>query len=222
MCGRFAFYSPRQAVLDTFGVDPGADPVESYNRAPSQKSLSVRLTSEGVREATWLQWGLVPSWAKQPDIGNRMINARSETVAEKPSFRAAFRRRHCIVLADGFYEWQQLDGRRQPWFITTAGAGPFGFAGLWEHWDKAEKPLETFTILTTDACPALKDIHHRMPVVIAGEHASDWLDSERDPSEALNSVLERARKAAFECWPVSTRVNNPRHQGPDLVQPVET
>ena len=221
MCGRFAFYSPRQAVLDTFGVDPGEGLEAAYNRAPSQNSLAIRLNADGEREASWLRWGLVPSWAKQADIGNRMINARSETVADKPSFRAAFRRRHCVIPADGFYEWQQQDGHRQPWFIQTAEDGLFGFAGLWEHWDKGETPLETFTILTTSASAALTDIHHRMPVVLSGGQAGDWLDPAKNPSAVLADLLDQLETAAFQCWPVSTRVNNPRHQGPDLVTPRE-
>ena len=220
MCGRFAFYSPRQAVLDTFGVDPGEDLEASYNRAPSQASLAIRVNGAGEREASWLRWGLVPSWAKQPDIGNRMINARSETVAEKPSFRAAFRRRHCVIPADGFYEWQQQEGRRQPWFIRPEQAGVFGFAGLWEHWAKGDEPLETFTILTTAAGSQLAHIHHRMPVVLTGESVGDWLDGDGEPAEILEDLLARTQEMGFQYWPVSTRVNNPRHQGPDLVEPM--
>ena len=221
MCGRFAFYSPREAVHETFGIDPVEYPAASYNHAPSQQTMVVRLDAEGRKESALLRWGLVPSWAKSPDMGNRMINARSETVAKKPSFRAAFRRRRCFIPANGFYEWQQLEGRRQPWFIRPAGKELFGFAGLWEHWDKGPEPLETCTILTTAAAPGLQEIHHRMPVTLNPDSGDLWLDPETRPEELLGSLLNSAASAEYEFWPVSTQVNNPRNQGPDLMKPLE-
>ena len=221
MCGRFAFYSPHEAVRETFGVEPDTLLEPGYNRAPSQASLIIRLDVQGTREAAWLRWGLVPSWSRSADIGNRMINARAETVATKPSFRAAFRRRRCIVPADGFYEWQQTEGHRHPWFIRARHGGLFGFAGLWEHWDKAEQPLETFTILTTGAADSLDGIHHRMPVIVSGDQSGTWLDPQVEPGSALETLLDRSSSFEFEFWRVSTQVNNPRNQGRELITPVK-
>jgi putative SOS response-associated peptidase YedK len=136
MCGRFAFYSTHEAVTELFGVEFPLAFEPRYNIAPSQYVAAIRLNDERQAEGVMLRWGLVPSWAKDPAIGNRMINARAETVAEKPAFRAAFKRRRCVVLADGFYEWQAGQDGKQPFYIHAADDRPLAFAGLWEHWDK--------------------------------------------------------------------------------------
>ena len=139
MCGRFAFYSPRDAVTDVFGVDFPLELEPRYNITPSQHIATLRVDRAGVPEPVLLRWGLVPSWAKDPAIGNRMINARAETVREKPSFRAAFKRRRCVILADGFYEWRAVDGAKQPYFIARDNRQPFAMAGLWEHWNRGDE-----------------------------------------------------------------------------------
>ena len=220
MCGRFAFFSPREAVQELFGVDCTVELKPHYNIAPTQLVAALRAGQATPAEFAMLRWGLVPSWAKEPAIGNRLINARLETAAEKPAFRAAFRRRRCAVLADGFYEWQQrADGPKQPWFITAAAGGPFLMAGLWEHWDKGDVPLETCTLLTTEASGAMREVHHRMPVILPPDVLDRWLGA-AGSDEAL-AVLDSVVTTKLSMQPVSRAVNSPTHDGADLIQPVD-
>ncbi|RMF97883.1 MAG: SOS response-associated peptidase [Gammaproteobacteria bacterium] len=219
MCGRFAFYSPREAVLETFGVDLGFDPPPRYNIAPSQDIVALRPGAAGERSGAWLRWGLVPSWAQDPAIGNRMINARAETVRSKPAFRAAFRRRRCVILADGFYEWQARNGAKQPWYISAADGRPLAMAGLWERWEGGEQRLESCTIITTEANRTLADLHGRMPVVLAPPQLDAWFgDSDLD---RLETLLRPCPDDRLRCWPVSRRVNDPRHDGPELIRELQ-
>ena len=162
MCGRFAFYSPAEAVAALFGAHDGVDLKPRYNIAPTQFIAGIRNDQDGKRELADFRWGLVPFWAKDPSIGNRMINARAETVAEKPSFRNAYRKRRCLILADGFYEWHTEGGVKVPYYISLASGEPFAFAGLWEHWDSKEsdESLQTATIVTTAANEFLSRLHH--------------------------------------------------------------
>ena len=219
MCGRFAFYSPHEAVGDYFDLPPAEELKPRYNIAPSQTVPLLRKNAVGSRELAMLRWGLVPSWARDPAVGHRMINARAETVAEKPSYRAAFRRRRCAILADGFYEWQAVgSGPKQPWFISTASGGPFLMAGLWEHWDKGDTPLETCTIITTAASEQMRSVHHRMPVILSAAVLDDWLsvNESGQASEILN-----ADPVELRLRPVSRAVNNPAHDGPELIREAE-
>ena len=221
MCGRYAFFSPAEAVRRTFGVE-AVPPIEPrYNVAPTQPVPVVREREPGRREVAMLHWGLVPSWAKERSIGNRMINARAETLGEKPAYRRAFRQRRCLVLADGWYEWQAAGGGKQPWFICDRQRQPLGLAGLWETWrDPASgEVLESCTIVTRDAPGKLGTIHHRMPAVIPPEGFAGWLDPGRHDPGALSSWLGQAGEGDFEAWPVSRAVNDPRHQGAELVEP---
>src|SRR5262249_8129107 len=150
-----------------------------YNVAPSQLVPVVRLGADGGRQLELLRWGLVPSWAKDEKIGYSLINARSETVAEKPSFRSAFKQRRCLVLESGFYGWAPRDGKKQPWLFGLQGAEPFAFAGLWERWEKGEgDPLETCTIITTEANDTVRPVHNRMPVILPHDSLAAWLDPE--------------------------------------------
>jgi putative SOS response-associated peptidase YedK len=167
-----------------------------------------------------LQWGLVPSWAKEKSIGARMINARAETLAEKPSFRSAFRRRRCLVLADGWYEWQRSGAVKQPYFISFANREPFGMAGLWESWrDPAGgEPLESCCIVTTGAAPELARVHDRMPVIVPAEKHDDWLGPGRDAAGAPGAWLAPWAHGGLEVRPVSRRVNDARNQGADLIE----
>lgn len=216
MCGRFAFYSPSEATAALFGVD-GALAVEPrYNIAPTQNIAAVRDSEQQQRELVMLRWGLVPFWAKDPSIGNRMINARAETVAEKPSYRAAFRHRRCVVLADGFYEWHREGDVKTPYFISLASGEPFALAGLWENWtDKSTgESLQTTTLITTAANDFMQPLHHRMPVVVQREGADEWLSGSTD---YLTHAAEHAPK--LQAWPVDRRVNNARNEGESLVDP---
>ncbi len=192
-----------------------------YNIAPTQSVPVVRLDQDAAREFCLLRWGLIPFWARDPSIGSRMINARAETAASKPAFRQACRKRRCLILADGFYEWQKAGSGKVPWFISVPSDEPFAMAGLWESWrSDGDDPLETCTILTTEAGSSLARIHHRMPVVLGHESVEQWLDPDMDAGR-LRLLAEGARREPMKAVRVSRRVNNPDNEGPDLVQPVE-
>lgn len=223
MCGRYAFFSPAEAVKRIFALDAVPVLERRYNIAPTQSVPAVRGGEEGARAFAMLHWGLVPKWAKERAIGNRMINARSETVAEKPSFRDAFRRRRCLVLADGWYEWQVAPDGKQPWFIHMKDSRPFAFAGLWERWkDPADGALlESCTIVTTDASESIKKIDERMPVVLAEEDWDRWLDTAFSETDKLSELLRPYEPKALEAWPVSRQVNAPKNQGPELIASAE-
>lgn len=223
MCGRFAFYSPHEAMVDVFELPADTPAVPPrWNVAPTQFVATVRAQPDGTRELALLHWGLVPSWAKERSIGHRMINARADTLAAKPSFRTAFRRRRCLVLADGYYEWRAAPGGKQPYFIRAEDGAPIGMAGLWERWRDPESgaPLESCAIVTTDAADALRRIHERMPVVIPRERFAAWLDPANEDVGALAALLDRANAGSLVATPVSRRVNSPKNEGPELVGPV--
>jgi putative SOS response-associated peptidase YedK len=223
MCGRFAFYSPHEAVTRLFGVADAPEVEPRYNIAPTQFIAVVREGDDRRRSLGLLYWGLVPSWSKEKAIGSRMINARGETLREKPSFRNAYRRRRCLVLADGYYEWQRSGAVKQPFFISLAGGEPFGIAGLWESWrDPASgEPLESCCIVTTTPAPVISHVHDRMPVIVEpGDHA-EWLDPSNQAVERLDRLLVPSSNAGLRARPVSRRVNDARNQGADLVAPVE-
>jgi putative SOS response-associated peptidase YedK len=217
MCGRFAFYSPGEATAALFGVS-GALPVEArYNIAPTQYIAAIRNDGEDDRELAMLRWGLVPFWAKDPSIGNRMINARAETVAEKPSYRAAYRHRRCLVLADGFYEWHTEGGIKRPHYISAADGQPFAFAALWENWQSkvSDESIQSTTIITTEANEFMSTLHHRMPVVLRSEIADRWLAGDDDLIEFAAS-----HGPELQSWVVDRRVNNARNEGEDLIEAV--
>ena len=219
MCGRYAFFSPAEAVRRTFALDDVPELEPRYNVAPTQAVPAVRAAEEGARAFAMLHWGLVPKWAKERAIGNRMINARAETLAEKPSFRDAFRKRRCLVLTDGWYEWQVAAGGKQPWFIRRKDARPFAFAGLWERWKDpaAGTTLESCTIVTTDAAESIRKIHERMPVVLEETDWDRWTDTAFSDTGMLSELLKPFDPQALEAWPVSRAVNAPKNQGPGLI-----
>lgn len=225
MCGRFAFFSSHEAMVRLFGLPPGTPAVEPrWNIAPTQYVPTVRVDQEGVRRLAMLYWGLVPGWAKEKSLGARMINARAETIAEKPSFRTAWRRRRCLVLASGYYEWQATPDGKQPYFIQRTDGDPFAMAGLWESWIETpgEPPLESCTIITTGAVPPLDRIHHRVPVVLPATAHSAWLESREPDLGALQELLAPPEADVLIAVPVSRRVNSARNEGPDLVAPLGT
>ncbi len=216
MCGRFAFYSPTEAAAALFGVEGSVDVEPRYNIAPTQYVAAVRNDADEQRELVMLRWGLVPFWAKDPSIGNRMINARAETVAEKPSYRNAYKHRRCLVLADGFYEWRRQGDAKTPYFISLASGEPFALAGLWENWTDKEsgESLQTTTLITTDANDIMAPLHHRMPVIFEAATATDWLAGSKDLLDDVAKITP-----PLQAWPVDRRVNNARNQGDDLVRP---
>jgi putative SOS response-associated peptidase YedK len=223
MCGRFAFFSSHEAMLRVFALPADTPQVEPrWNIAPSQSVAAVRGDAQGQRRLVLLHWGLVPHWAKERSIGARMINARAETVAEKPAFRGAWKHRRCLVLVDGYYEWQATPLGKQPWFIRRADAEPFALAGLWETWTEAggAAPLESCAILTTAAPRPLDAIHERVPVIIPATAWDGWLRPEGADLDALAALLVAPTAASLRAVRVGRRVNNVRNDGPDLIEPV--
>lgn len=225
MCGRYSITAPSEAVQRHFQVLERPNLPPRYNLAPTQDAPVVRLGEDGARHLVSLRWGLVPFWADDPSVASRMINARSESTAEKPAFRAAFRRRRCLVAADGFYEWkapEKKGGRKQPYRIALKDGDLFAFAGLWERWEPKEdggEALETFTILTTEANSKLAEIHPRMPVILPPERYDLWLDPDAD-TESLRKVLGPFPEDDLNAYAISTRVNAVVNDDPDVVEPL--
>jgi len=215
VCGRFAFYSPTEAAAALFGVAGSLDVEPRYNIAPTQYVAAIRNDQQGERELVMLRWGLVPFWAKDPSIGNRMINARAETVAEKPSYRNAYKHRRCIVLADGFYEWRKQGNAKTPYFISLESGQPFALAGLWEDWTDRDsgESLQTTTLITTDANDFMSQLHHRMPVILEAATATDWLAGSNDLLDDVGAVTP-----PLQAWPVDRRVNNARNESEELIR----
>jgi len=218
MCGRFTLTTNLGAIAARFGVARFLEEVgPRYNIAPTQTVIVVN--DDGTRRLTQMQWGLIPSWAKDPGIGNRMINARSETVATKPAFRVALRKRRCLIPADGFYEWQPVGRRKQPVYIALKTREPFSFAGLWESWTSPEgNEVKTCTIITTEANDLLKPIHDRMPVILAKDAEKVWLDPTIQEPARLLPLLTPYLAKDMEVYPVSTKVNSPAHDGPECIE----
>ena len=225
MCGRFTLRAPASVIAEQFAVFETAPWKPRYNIAPSQPVLAVRLANAGTkaasgRELVWLRWGLIPSWANDPAIGNRLINARADTVAIKPAFRAAIRHRRCLVVADGFYEWQQAGKRKVPHLIRMRDDRPFGFAGLWELWEGPDhSAVESCTLLTTEANDLVRPIHGRMPVIIARRDYDRWLDPAVTSSDPLMPLLRPYPSEQMTAYPVSPLVNNPANDEPACVEP---
>ncbi|MFP3948050.1 MAG: SOS response-associated peptidase [Longimicrobiales bacterium] len=224
MCGRYTLTADMSELerLDWYD-ELLSDHQPRFNIAPTQDAPVILRNREGVRGLLDMQWGLVPFWADDPDIGHRLINARSETARSKPAFRAAFRSRRCLVLTDGFYEWQkQNGGPKQAYWIHEPEDSIFVFAGLWESWseDEDDEPLLTFTILTRDARDDLRSIHPRMPVILDEAARETWLDEEASP-DTLEELLEKEPTTSLEARPVSTYVNKPGNTGPECIAPVE-
>ncbi|MBN1485787.1 MAG: SOS response-associated peptidase [Chloroflexia bacterium] len=222
MCGRFVRQTPARAMAPLFDLERiDAELEPSYNVAPSQDVLAV--VDDGVRRLRAFRWGLVPFWAEEPAIGSRMINARAETAAEKPSFRQAFRQRRCLVVADGFYEWRKDPQGKTPVYIHLRSGQPFGLAGLYERWHSPEgELLETCTILTTAPNHLLRPIHNRMPVILPREHHGLWLDPSVQDPQALQPLLRPYDADAMAAYDVSRYVNSPRNDGPRCIEPSQS
>jgi len=218
MCGRFALIVDASVLADVFDVDPPRELQPRFNIAPTQTIPIVRAGKEKPRECAMVRWGLVPAWAKDEKIGARMINARGETVAEKPSFRSAVKSRRCLIPADGFYEWVKTGEGKQPHFIHFADARPFAFAGLWERWTKGgSEPLDTCTIITTTPNALIGKLHDRMPVILPAGRYTEWLEPQPLSPERLNDLLVPNSAEGMEAYPVSTYVNKPVNGGPQCI-----
>lgn len=211
--------TPGQTIAELFGLDDAPQLSPRYNIAPTQDVAVVRAGTSGSRELAMLHWGLVPAWAKERDVGNRMINARAETLAEKPAFRAALRARRCLVLADGFYEWQKLPTRKQPYHVRLRDGRPFGFAGLWERWNSPEgEALESCTIVTTVPNEVVAPIHDRMPVILAAEDVGAWLEPGQRDVTAILPLLRPYPAELMKAYPVGLRVNSPANDDPRCLE----
>jgi putative SOS response-associated peptidase YedK len=223
MCGRFAFHSPHETVVQLFALPREAPQIAArWNITPTTDVPAVRIAGDGRRELVRLHWGLVPSWAKERAIGQRLINARAETLLEKPAFRSAFRRRRCLVLADGYYEWRAVTGGKQPYYVHAASGAPFGMAALWETWRDLDDgaPLESCVIITRESGGVVREIHARMPAIIPPEAYAAWLDPANEDVAALAALLTAEPGVELLAHPVSRRVNSPRNEGAELIEPV--
>jgi putative SOS response-associated peptidase YedK len=223
MCGRYALDATAEDLIEGFKLLRKLEWTKPrYNIAPTQQVLGLRFDEEATpREPVRLKWGLIPSWAKDAKIGNSLINARGDTVATKPSFRAAFKKRRCLIPATGFYEWLRIDPKnKQPFLIAPADGRLMAFAGLWEYWDKGDEPIESCTIITTDANEPMTAVHDRMPVILDPDDYDRWLDPASDPA-ALQELLRPAPDDFLTFTKVSTVVNNARNERPECVVPLE-
>jgi putative SOS response-associated peptidase YedK len=222
MCGRFAQFSSLEKLIKYFHVDTVTCDVSArYNIAPTQEILAIIHHNEN--RLGKLHWGLVPSWAKDLAMGAKLINARIETVAQKPSFRAAFKRHRCLIPADGFYEWKGEKGHKEPWFISLPKMEPFAFAGLWETWKTREgNTYHSCTIITTAASASVFNIHDRMPVILKPDVYETWLDPENHDIEKLQSILYDYQVLEFRCYPVSKLVNSVKNDRMQCIEPLKS
>lgn len=221
MCGRFAITLPNDAMAQLFAAQPANDlpGVPNYNVCPTNEVHTVT-AEEGQRRLRTMRWGFLPHWYKTPTDGPLLINARAETVAEKPAFRAAARERRCLIPATGFYEWtKDANGKRLPWFIQPAGDAPLAFAGVWQVWEKGNSPLVACAIVTCAANAAMGRIHHRMPVILAEQDWALWLG---EAGHGAATLMKPAPEEALTFWRVDPQVNSNRASGPDLIEPIET
>ena len=224
MCGRFTLRTPTETIADLFAGVEFPEMTANFNIAPTQSVAAIRQPAlRDSKELSWLRWGLVPSWATDIKMGARMINARCETIQEKPAFRAAFKKRRCLILADGFYEWQATPTGKQPIYIYRKDEQPFGMAGLWEcNSQIGPTPMETCTVITTAANPLVAPIHDRMPVILPAEHFEQWLDSAFEDATVLQSLLQPYAAEKMSTRAVSRNVNKVGYNQADCLTPTAT
>ncbi len=221
MCGRFTLKTPARILQEYFGVTQLPGLPARYNIAPTQPVGVV--VGDGEREWTQMRWGLIPYWAKDPSIGNRMINARAETLEDRPAYREAFARRRCLVPADGFYEWQRLEGGgKQPVYLHLQDETPFAFAGLWDRWrDRVTgKAVRSCAIVTTEPNEVVEPIHDRMPAILERHQLASWLDPDTEPADLLE-LLRPSPAERLRARLVSTLVNKPDNDLPECIEPIE-
>lgn len=222
MCGRYFLHSTADRLTQLFGEMPMPLLAPRYNIAPSQPVPIVRETPAGSREMVLVRWGLIPGWSKGPDSRYSMINARAETVAQKPAYRSAFRYRRCLIPADGFYEWRAASDGKQPYVLRAHDRSPLALAGLWEHWQDANgNEIESCAILVREANRQVRPVHDRMPVMIAAESFDLWLDIHAQKSQAIETLLAAQRAPELEVYPVGRGVNSPKNDAPALLEPLD-
>jgi putative SOS response-associated peptidase YedK len=221
MCGRSSLHDAPVNILERFKLPPTLPGFEPrFNIAPSQLQWTILVDSNGKPRARQLKWGLVPSWAQDPAVGSRMVNARSDSLTGKPSYKDSFRERRCIILADGYYEWSGAGRTRVPMFFHLAGNQPFAMAGIWDSWEKNGDALDTCAIITTDASAKAREYHHRMPALLNADTAVDWLDRGTEEPRLLD-LLAPYDEADLECHEVSTLVNSPLNDSAECMAPFE-
>jgi putative SOS response-associated peptidase YedK len=222
MCGRYTLTASAQIIAEFFKLSEVPDIKPRYNVAPTQSIATVTVDSEKMqRQLQFMRWGLIPSWAKDMKIGSKMINARSETVAEKPAFRSAIKHRRCLIVADGFYEWLPQGKHKQPYYFQMAQGAPFAFAGLWENWESPEaEKIVSCSIITTAANETVQPVHDRMPVILPEEAWEEWLDPAVSTQQVL-PLLKPYSSAAMTANAVSAIVNSPSKDSPECIQAIE-
>jgi putative SOS response-associated peptidase YedK len=217
MCGRFTRTVDVEKIAQEFGVEEIELSLKpSYNIAPTQQVAAI--IQDDKKRLVTMRWGLIPSWAKDESIGNKLINARAETVSEKPSFRTPFKRKRCLVIADGFFEWQKQGGEKQPFYIHLKSDKPFAFAGLFDVWDSPDETITSCAIITTEANELMEPIHDRMPVILSRKDADFWIATQDEPKDLLE-LLKPYPSKLMEAYAVSKLVNAPRNNTPDCVKP---
>ncbi|MEW5570956.1 SOS response-associated peptidase [Rossellomorea marisflavi] len=221
MCGRFSLIESVHELQQQFEFDLSTDLQPRFNIAPSQEVFSI-ISDGKKRRGGMLRWGLVPHWAKEAKIGYKMINARAEGINEKPSFREPFRKKRCLIIADGFYEWKKVDDRKQPYRFVMKDGKPFAFAGLWETWKKGDAPLHTCTIITTTPNALTEDVHDRMPVILKRTDYARWLDPSNQAVDELKSLLVPYPAEEMELYAVSELVNSPKNDVADVLSPLNS
>lgn len=222
MCGRFTRTKTIQEYAEYYDAEV-IDEIElDYNITPSDSILAVVAENDQTRHLTWFHWGLIPFWSKGPDKRFSMINARKESLPQKPAYRTPFKRHRCIIVADGFYEWKQTDDGKQPYYIKLASEEPMALAGLWDRWESREtgESITSTTIITTDANKMIRPVHDRMPAILLPEAFSFWLDPMNEDTERLGELLNPVSSELFDVYPVSRRVNNPGNNDPQLLKDV--
>ena len=225
MCGRFVQFSSLRTIADHFQIDPlGGELTASYNIAPTQAIFAV--IYQNGRRLKQFHWGLVPFWSKDLSGASRLINARAETVAQKPSFRTAFKRRRCLILSNGYYEWQGVKGNKQPYYMFLPDQQPMAFAGLWETWQPGnpgddQATYSSCTIITREASSSVRDIHHRMPVILKPEAYDRWLNPEIQQSDYLQNIIDTEYIRKLKYFPVSKMVNRVQNNTPECIEPLQ-
>ena len=224
MCGRFTLSAQPEVISMCFDIETDSfNYLPAFNIAPTQNVLTVRNRGNS-RQAQTMRWGLIPFWAKEAKMGNKMINARSETVIENKVFKTSFQKRRCLILADSFYEWVRVSKSKQPIRILLDSEKPFAFAGIWESWKDPNDPnsetVESCSIITTRANTLIQPIHDRMPVILPRELESDWLDLDNTDTGFLREIMIPFDPALMKCYPVSQAVNSTKNEGKDLIEPI--
>lgn len=223
MCGRFTLNTSAKIIAEFFKLSEVPELKPRYNIAPTQSIATVTVSPETIqRQFQFMRWGLIPSWAKDMKIGSKTINARSETVAEKPAFRSAIKHRRCLIIADGFYEWQPQGKKKQPYYFTMANGEPFAFAGLWENWTSPEgENIVSCSIITTAANETVQPVHDRMPVILPSGDWEQWLDPSINTSGQVLPLLKPYTSDAMKANAVSAIVNSPAREGIECIQAIE-